>query len=53
MNLHLENRSWYMPGRDTQGFLLRAGLAGLAAGLAGWPVREGRRLEGLSSSSGQ
>ena len=40
-----------MPGRDTQGFLLRAGLAGLAAGLSGWPGREGRR-EGLSWING-
>ena len=46
MNKNHENGSCHMPGRDTQGSLLRAGLAGLAAGLAGWPVREGRRREG-------
>ena len=51
MSKNPENRSCHVPGRDTQGFLLRAGLAGLAAGLSGWPGREGRR-EGLSWING-
>ena len=36
MNKNHENESCHMPGRDTQGSLLRAGLAGLAAWTGGW-----------------